>query len=504
MSTCHNCKVGTLREPVPAHPAYLVCDSCMAIQLTYEPQEYQEDMHRVKNGDADDTDIIAVFGGYGSGKSKATLEEFFLRVLENPNGTGMFAAQTLGQLKKTTLKTWFNEVCPPPLIEHYNKTDGEIKMVNGFTIYIIATDDDQKIRSLNLGLAHIEEISGIKKSIYTQVQSRMRDPFTKNKTIIVCSNPANTWIKDVFVDNEERKKPTHPQHENYNRFMSTFIWKTSLNKYLPANFIEMNTVGKPDWYKKKYFDGSFEYNSGMVYPEIHSTFIDPYPVVPNETDKFGIPKDWERVVGADYGLRNPTAVYWGAINPKDGELVIYDEYYVPERTLPQHASALKPKIQCIPSGLLRFMVIDPATKNRMNDVINGKSIQSHFQEYGLYFTLGNNSMEYGLAKVNSYIELKKLKIYKTCINGIKELLQYTYPETDIDNADENRDEKPEKKNDHLCDALRYMVARLPDDPELLKTQSYSPPKSYAGYDNYDTIDYDEDNPERFEDFLAYY
>ena len=158
----------------------------------------------------------------------------------------------------------------------------------------------------------------------------------------------------------------------------------------------------------------------------------------------------------------------------------------------------------IPPGLLRFMVIDPATKNRMNDVINGKSIQSHFQEYGLFFSLGNNSLEYGLAKVNSYIDAKKLKIYKTCINGIKELLQYTYPEVDIDNAEENLDEKPEKKNDHLCDAMRYMIARLPDDPEHLKSASYTPPKSYSQYQNYDTIEYDDELPEKFDDFLAYY
>lgn len=491
-----------MRPPKDDHPAYFQCDSCMAIELTYMPQDYQEEMHQVTTGS--DIDIIAVFGGFGSGKSRSTLQEFLLRALENPRGSGMFAAQTIGQLKKTTLKTWFDEVCPPPLIESYNKSDEIIKLVNGFTIYCMPTDNEQKIRSLNLGLVHLEEVSGVKKSIYTQVLSRMRDPFTKNKAVIVCSNPANTWIKDEFVDNEARKDPSHPQHDNYNPFIRTFIWKTALNRYLPENFIEMNTKGRPNWYVQKYFMGDFSYNSGMVYPEIGTTFIDPYTVVPENTDKFGIPKDWERVIGLDYGMRNPTAVLWGAINPIDGELIIYDEYYVPEKTLPVHAQNLKPRIDCIPNGLIRFMVADPAIKNRMNDVISGKNIQSHFMEYGLYFQLGNNNMEYGIAKVNSYIELKKIKIYKTCVNLIKELLQYTYPETDMDNADENQDEKPMKKNDHLCDCLRYIVARLPDDPEFLKNTSYSPPKDYSNLSVYDTIDIDEMDDERELDFLSYY
>lgn len=501
-SQCHNCKVGVMTEPPDKHPSYLVCSSCLAIELTYQPQDYQEDMHTVNTGGG--IDIVAVFGGYGSGKSKATLEEFLLRALENPRGTGLFAAQTLGQLKKTTLKTWFDEVCPPVLIEHYNKTDGIIEMVNGFKIFVVATDDEQKIRSMTLGIAHIEEISGIKKSIYTQVQSRMRDPYTKNKAIIVCSNPANTWIKDTFVDNEKRKDPTHPQHNNYNPFMKTYIWETKLNKYLPPNFIDMNTVGKPEWYRKKYFEGSFEYNSGMVYPTIAETFINPLPFDKERTDEYGIPKDWERIIGADYGLRNPTAVVFGAINPKTGEVIIYKEYYEREKTLPQHAHALKPMINQIHPGLLRFMVLDPATKNRMNDVINGKSIQSHFQEYGLYFSMGNNSLEYGLAKVNSYIEAGKIKIYKTCINLIGELLGYVYPEVDIDNAEENLDEKPEKKNDHACDGLRYMIARLPDDPHALKNGAYEPPKSYSDVVVYDTIEYDDDNLEQYDDYLAYY
>lgn len=502
MHICRNCKVGYMRIPPDQHPAYLQCDSCLAIELTYVPQEYQEGMHKVKTGSDDDTDIIAVFGGYGSGKSKATLEEFLIRALENPRGSGLFAAQTLGQLKKTTLKTWFEEVCPPSLVRSYNKTDGIIVLENGFTIFVVATDEEQKIRSLNIGLAHIEEISGIKKSIFTQVQSRMRDPFTKNKAIIVCSNPANTWIKDVFVDNEKRKDPSHPQHKDYNRFMRTFIWETKLNKYLPANFIEMNTIGKPEWYRKKYFEGSFEYNSGMVYPDIAETFIDPYQVT-KDTDEFGIPKKWERLIALDYGLRNPTAVPFGAINPTTGEVIIYNEYYVREKTLPYHAQQLKMKMEHINVGLLRFMVIDPACKNRMNDVVNGKSVLDHFREYGLYFSLGNNNIEYGLAKVNSYIEAGKLKIYKNCINLIGELLGYVYPETDIDNADENLDEKPEKRNDHLCDALRYMVARLPDDPENLKGESFEAPSSYSGIIDFSTVDYDDQMPEKFEDYLAY-
>jgi hypothetical protein len=65
MHTCLNCKVGNMQPPKDDHPSYLQCDSCMAIELIYRPMYYQEEMHQVKTGNGDDTDIIAVFGGYG-------------------------------------------------------------------------------------------------------------------------------------------------------------------------------------------------------------------------------------------------------------------------------------------------------------------------------------------------------------------------------------------------------------------------------------------------------
>lgn len=82
MHTCNNCKVGTMMEPPDHHPSYLRCNSCMAIELTYKPLPYQEAMHQVDNGSG--IDIIFVAGGYGSGKSRSTLQEFLIRALENP------------------------------------------------------------------------------------------------------------------------------------------------------------------------------------------------------------------------------------------------------------------------------------------------------------------------------------------------------------------------------------------------------------------------------------
>src|SRR5690606_41898623 len=180
--------------PANGHPSYVECPHCGAIELTYVPQDYQESVHSVPIIERWNTkrqrweyeiQIIGVFGGYGSGKSRASLTEVLLRALNNPKGTGLLTAPTLQQLKRTTLKTFFQEVCPPPLIERYNKTDGEIELVNGFVFYTIPSDDEEKLRSINAGIIHIEEASGIERTIYDQLLTRMRDPFVKDRLMAV-------------------------------------------------------------------------------------------------------------------------------------------------------------------------------------------------------------------------------------------------------------------------------------------------------------------------------
>lgn len=139
---CVNCYTGAMLPPPNLHPGYVQCPNCSAIELTYEPQDYQMQFHEApyteifneRTGEWEtQVQLLGLFGGYGSAKSRASLQEVVLRALENPGGTGLLTAPTLPQLKRTTLKTLFQEVLPPPLIENYNKSEGkELALVKLF------------------------------------------------------------------------------------------------------------------------------------------------------------------------------------------------------------------------------------------------------------------------------------------------------------------------------------------------------------------------------------
>lgn len=510
---CQACFTAEMREPPNDHPSYVVCPNCGALELTYQPQDYQEGMHSVpytetlnpKTGQMEtDIHILGVFGGYGSGKSRSSLTEVLLRALDNPGGTGLLTAPTLQQLKRTTIKTFFNEVCPPPLIERYNKSDGEIELVNGFIFYTIPSDDEEKLRSINAGICHMEEASGIKRTIYDQILTRMRDPFVKDRLFIVCSNPDLGWIRDVLVQNEARQNPYHPEHEDFNRFIHSFVWPTHLNKYLPPDFMELNSKGKPAWWRKRFLEGSFNHSDGMVYPNFIQTNI----IKEQYFERRGItkiPNNWERFVNLDHGLRNPTAVYVSAIDPERGEVVTFKEYYKANTLVPEHAENIKKVLEeAVPVGSpLRFMVADPSIRNK-TDPINGKSVQGLYQEYDLFFTEGNNSIEAGILKVNSYIERSKWIILSDeCPSLCKEGIGYKFPELSMDDLNENLDEKPVKAHDHAMDSMRYGFMRLPDDPELLKNTAHAPPPRYGKSDIPKYNDDEDEEDESYGSFLGY-
>lgn len=492
---CPKCNLKTLTTPkTETHkkqPTYLECRGCGNIHLTYEPLEHQIEFHQTPQKQNEDgtikTQIIGLFGGFGSSKSRASLQEIFLRSLNNAGGTGLLTAPTLLQLKRTTMKTLFQEIIPAPLIRSFNKSEGELQLENGFTFYLIPSDDEEKLRSLNAGLVHIEEASGIDEKIYTQILTRMRDQNTTDKLVLVCSNPSLGWIKDVFYDNIARANPQHPEHDRYNPNITTYVWKSTQNPYLPKDFIENISKNKPDWWKKRYIDGNFNQVEGAVYPRFSETIIKAQSV----NDK------WERIVGLDHGLRNATAMLIGAIDPQTGQIHIFKEYYKPNTLVPEHARNIKQILEeeKVTAGNTRYMVIDPSAKNT-TDPINGKSVQSLYQEYGLYFQPANNHIEAGILKVNAYIELGRLKVHDTCPNLIREMLNYQYPDVEDNPTDKPVKEKPIKASDHSCDALRYMLMRLPDDPNNLKTSSYKPPERYI-------MNEDEEETGAKGDFLSY-
>jgi hypothetical protein len=111
---------------------------------------------------------------------------------------------------------------------------------------------------------------------------------------------------------------------------------------------------------------------------------------------------------------------------------------------------------------------DPSVRRR-NDR-DGTAYAQYFKNIsGITLEPGNNDILYGIEKVRDYMFSGKLKFFNDLEALIDEASRYIYTNSF---TNKNTNDKPVDKNNHLLDALRYVVARLPKDPnQMIKIYS---------------------------------
>lgn len=168
---------------------------------------------------------------------------------------------------------------------------------------------------------------------------------------------------------------------------------------------------------------------GAVWPiSVDSFKIDPFP----------LPAFWPRGYALDVGW-NRTAVLWAARDPDADVIYVYSEYYVGQEKPAVHASAIKARGEWIPG------CIDPASRGR--SATDGEQLLALYRAAGLSLILAENGVEAGIFEVFHRLSTGRIKVFSTCRNLFNEYRRY------------HRDEhgKVVKKDDHLCDCLRYLT-----------------------------------------------
>jgi hypothetical protein len=158
----------------------------------------------------------------------------------------------------------------------------------------------------------------------------------------------------------------------------------------------------------------------------------------------------------------------GALDPFKKIIYVYAE--VEETLDDKPLDYIINKIKAVdnfPNRLLAFPhQCDPRGRNK--DQISGQSWIDVYRERGIIFQTARdcegNSLAPTIQKLYNYATHGRLKIFKTCKKIYNELSRYKYKERQTGD-DANQGEKPQDKNNHLPDALRYMLSPFPQFPE---------------------------------------
>lgn len=437
------------------------CDECGSFHFCYDPMPHQERFHK------DPAKYKMWGGGYGSAKTSTCGAEFVDLALRTPNGVGLVGATTYPQLERTSKKQII-DMLPKAFIERMDKKENVMTLINGYEIMFRSFDDEQKLRSLNLCHAWIEEANGTSYSIFTQLQTRLRHHATNRHCIIMSTNPDGNWVRTEILMKANTiygaREKYHRSFKDKNKDISVHIARTDQNTYLPDGYIDSVKIGKPEWWVSKYLEGSFNMSEGAVYPNFRNAIVE---IAPEEIRRNVRTKGWQVIGAGDFGLVDDTVLLLGAIDPASGTVYLYDEYVANKFAVPHHAREMKKRMDHIPQGGLMKLMGDPSGARR--GIADRRSIFDHYMEYGIFFQKADNRIDAGIMKVYSYLEMGKLKVLSSLAKTIDEHLKYQYKATELG---ESADEKPIDKDNHTVDSLRYMVAELPDDPDQLKTATY--------------------------------
>lgn len=460
---------------------WLECTQCNTFINTYIPQPHQYAFHK------DPHRYTANFGGYGSGKTTTSREEFYKHLFLTPAGNFLIGANVASQYEQT-IKRDIEADLPGVFYAGYSTQKQYYDFINGHRLMFRPLDDEDKLRSYNLTGFLILEGSEVKDLSFTQLKTRLRNlaatlPETDEKGKIVYlrtktgqlipkikrnwakgiieSNPDSGWIKnDVLMHSDKiylhggLKDKYEIRDDERNPAMSSHITPTIANEFLPETFWAEQVANKPAWWIARYLNGSFLYTEGLVYPSAVNCFV----------DDFEIPKHWKRIIAHDYGINDDSVFLFGAVDETNNLLYIYKELRTNQKNIEELAALYFSGIADIPSGgMICPPIIDPKSGPKRDYDL--KTLSDHYLDYGIAFMPGQVNVDARIFRLNTYMEAGKLKIFNSCKMLQQELREYKFvAKPGQMNGWSN---KPEDKNNHGVNALEWIVMELPANPKDL-------------------------------------
>lgn len=342
--------------------------------------------------------------------------------------------------------------CPPSALingsweDSFNKTNFTLTLSNGSFIEILTYEQDVEKHAgtsrhliwfdeeppediFSEDIARLIDTGGIWKMTMTPVEG-LEWIFQLYNEIEVEGNPNNRDIQFIQVDSYE-------------------------NVYINASEIDALFFNLSPEQRLARTRGMFTALGDKIYKNLDRCVVD--------MSDFNFPMEWPRIEAMDSGIRVPTAWLWATIDPAENVIYIRDEYYEAGRSVAEIVPHIHPKTRKYGTPLYR--VADSAITQKQ--VTTGHDIQYEYSKHGIYLVpadKGPGSVVHGINRVQQLLgqtpaDTPALYISDTCVNLVKEMRKYrwaNYAHKAME-ATRNKKEEPVKKDDHACDALRYLA-----------------------------------------------
>lgn len=410
---------------------------------------------------------VLLSGPAGTGKSRACLEKLHAVMLANAGARGMIVRKVRDTLSSTGLVTWREHVARESIAMgacvFYGGSAEEppqYRYANGSRIMIGGMDKPTKVMSSEYDMIYVQEAIELTTTDWENLTTRLRNGKVTFQQLIADTNPA---------------EPTHWLYQRTRRGATAML--ESRHEDNPTLFAAgVPTERGADYLAKldaltgvryeRLRHGRWVAAEGLVYedyrPDVHHRAIaDP-------------PHDWVRYWSVDFGYTNPFVLQCWAVDP-DGRAYLYRELYRTKRLVEDHARDILAIVRR-PDGMWRepqphAIICDTDAEDRA-------TLERHLE---MPTTAAVKTVSDGIQAVQARLRVQpdgRPRLYlnpaalaqrdpdldeaKLPACTVDELPGYVWdvPREGTAAAELGPKEVPVKRNDHGCDALRYMIAHL--------------------------------------------
>lgn len=449
--------------------------SLYAESILPQQQGFHDDTHKFKT----------VVGQVGCGKSLMGSAEAFYHSYMYRNNLGFIVMKSMRQMDVAAIRS-FEEVLPRKFVwrkskehvvminrfgEQFIREGGDklpkrqreqrIEEIGGFSTIVYTSfegtrDALKKWASANIGWYMIDQAEESDVKLYKMLLHRLRKMPSHRQAWFIANLREDLPIESLWIH-----KLSHPGSPEKLKTHSYLEMDTHMNKTnLPDDFLESLKEGLDEREYAHYVSGDKE-KIGMskaVFTEFSN--------ITNVIQHVDPPDSWDKGVGLDVGLSNPTAFVQVARLPS-GEIYVYEEF----KEKGQVSSYYAKQILARRTPKHRYFAIDATAGNRFRGTLTSEI--DEYMRWGLPFIPATRDVMAGVNRIREYMKFNPARINPwtkqpgssmlfisdRCPELIREIQQYRYDESKTIGF-LNEPEKIRDYDNHLVDALRFIIMLL--------------------------------------------
>ena len=433
--------------------------------LDYTPTAKQQIFHDLSRSRVNS---ILFGGAAGGGKSCAMLLESIYCAVNNAGMSIACIRRTYNELEESFIKELRKRGYARALGAKWNQTKLNLTFPNGSIINFTYAEnevDASRIQGGEYQLICIDEASLMPEIVIGMVAERLRSG-SRNLPVIglrLATNPGGVsgkYLRDRYIDptNWGQKGVIEaPDHQTIAFIQSLY----TDNPHLDAGYeAVLNAISDPNR-RRAMRDGDWDAMVGAFFTQ-WSRFRHVVPYFPP-------PVEWQRYCGIDYGIRDPFAALWGAVD-NDQRIWIYREVTLTDLTADLQAKAIIEAEVAAGEDKMERSIVRVADPSMWGDRGTPLSIADIYGMNGCGIAKADNNRTTGYARFHAALGEASACEYHRSIPDwgptcpLLHAMEETCPEF-IDNMPnlprsklKPEDSETKGVKDHTIDAVRYMLA----------------------------------------------